>query len=449
MKVSVIMPSFQVVHYIRECLESVVSQTLKEIEIICVDADSTDGTREIIKEYAKRDNRIILVNDDQKSCGYSYNKGIALARGEYVGFVETDDYVRKDMFETLYNLAKKNQLDYVKGNHIPFISVDNEYRYFEEERIFSAPELRGLYGRIFNPLEYPEILWPDHCMWNGIYDRTFLKKSKIKLNETKGASYQDHGFQWQTMCSARRAMYIDEGLYYYRRDNESASMKNPKGMIKDFAEFIFVKEYLKANSLIKKGHWWVYYQKMLGSIRSWSSNLLVNCDVLPEAIDEIFDRYLDEFREGEAQGYFDPIKIGFDRFDELQMLLKSKELYISYLRAMVQSRISYQNRKIEELSNKNQIVIAGAGNFGKKLFVLLKKNKVETVCAFCDNDKEKQQTKLFGKSVLDVQKCIEQYGDAHFVIANAVYYMDIMRQLLQYGVEEKQISYYRITDMEL
>ena len=92
-KVSVIMPSLNVVSYIRECIESVVNQTLKDIEIICVDAGSTDGTLEVLEEYTAKDNRIKLLHSDKKSYGYQMNMGIDAATGEYIGIVETDDYI--------------------------------------------------------------------------------------------------------------------------------------------------------------------------------------------------------------------------------------------------------------------------------------------------------------------------------------------------------------------
>lgn len=448
-KVSIVMPSYNVIHYIEECLESVVNQSLKDIEIICVDAFSNDGTREVIQKYAKEDRRIILVDDDKKSCGYSYNKGIALAKGQYIGFVETDDYIRPDMFEILYKQALENQLDYVKANHIPFINIDEYQRYFKEERIFGVPELKHLYGKIINPSEHPEILWPDHCMWNGIYDINFLKKNKVKLNESKGASYQDHGFQWQTMCSAKRALYLDEGLYYYRKDNENASMKNPQGMIKDFDEFVFVKKYLEHNPAILREHWWVYYQKLLGTIRNWSCNLLIDNETLPEEFNEVYEQYRSELKKGYENGYLDPVKIGFGQYEELHMLLKSKEFYLSYLYQSIQVRISYQKHVAEKLRNKKNIVIIGAGDYGRKLFVTLKKYQLDNICSFADNDSTKYNTKMFGKMIMSVENAVQQYPDADFVIANALYYMDIMRQLVNIGITPDRISYYKITDMEL
>ena len=114
-KVSIIMPSLNVASYSRETMDSVISQTLKESEIICVDAGSTDGTLEILKEYASSDDRIRVILSEKKSYGYQMNLGISAATGEYIGIVETDDYVEPDMYEKLFDAAEKNYADIVKG----------------------------------------------------------------------------------------------------------------------------------------------------------------------------------------------------------------------------------------------------------------------------------------------------------------------------------------------
>ena len=126
-KVSVILPSYNVGHYIDECLQSVINQSLLDIEIICVDADSVDGTKEIIGSYLS-DSRIKLVTSQKKSYGYQVNLGMSLARGEYVSIVETDDFIAADMLEKLYSIAKKEDADIVKCGYYAFITgLDGKY----------------------------------------------------------------------------------------------------------------------------------------------------------------------------------------------------------------------------------------------------------------------------------------------------------------------------------
>ena len=115
-EITVILPSYNVADYIGECLESVVTQTFQDMEILCIDAGSTDGTLEIIKDYMGSDARIRLYLSDKKSFGYQMNLGIRMTQSPYVAFVETDDYVLPDMLATLHGLARKHDTDIVKAD---------------------------------------------------------------------------------------------------------------------------------------------------------------------------------------------------------------------------------------------------------------------------------------------------------------------------------------------
>ena len=143
-KLSILLPSLNVAAYIRECIESVLKQTLTDIEILCIDAGSTDGTCEIIQEYAAKDNRIRVIPSDKKSYGYQINLGINMARGEYLGIVETDDSIEPDMYEVLYKAAVENDLDYAKAGFYTLVTPYEGERYLLEhplsdtERIISS-----------------------------------------------------------------------------------------------------------------------------------------------------------------------------------------------------------------------------------------------------------------------------------------------------------------------
>ena len=110
-KVSILVPICNVEKYLRQCLDSLVSQTLAEIEIICIDDGSTDSSPEIIQEYAENDARIKVITKPNSGYGDSMNQGLKKARGEYIGIVESDDYIETDAFEKLYALAKEFDAD--------------------------------------------------------------------------------------------------------------------------------------------------------------------------------------------------------------------------------------------------------------------------------------------------------------------------------------------------
>ena len=111
-KVSVIIPLHNSEKYISECIESILQQTLSEIELICIDS-STDGTREILKEYQKKDARIRILEDENSSYGHKLNIGIQRAEGSYVSVVESDDYIEKGMLGALYEIAARNRVDFL------------------------------------------------------------------------------------------------------------------------------------------------------------------------------------------------------------------------------------------------------------------------------------------------------------------------------------------------
>lgn len=448
-KVSVILPSYNVGKYIRECLNSVVNQSLQEIEIICIDAGSTDGTRDIILEFADRDERIRLIDSEKKSFGYQENLGIALAKGEYIGFVETDDYVRTDMCEVLYNAAKQHNLDYVKANHIQFVNVDETYRLMIKIRTMAARS--DLYHVVFKPMTHPAVMWYDSCMWNGMYRADFLRKKKILLNETPGAAYQDMGFGMQVVSQAERIMYLDEELYYYRRDNANSSMHNPNGFINVFGEFQYVKKYMENSPDTIAPQWWAYFYKLLaGNIRNWIYRLLMQYGKLPEDADNILEKIRQECIWGLEKGYILPVGMGYAKMAEIRQLVDDKETYLKNILSETQVKVEAQQHIVEAAQRSNQVIIFGAGMCGKKLYTLLVRNEVKSVVAFCDNNEKKCRQKLFGKDVLPLNNCKALYPEAIYIIATSRYVMDMTRQLkIEAGVESDRIFYYQVTDMEI
>ena len=220
-KISLILPSLNVHEYIEECLDSVVNQSLREIEIICVDAGSTDGTCEIIEQYAAKDDRILLIHSAKKSYGYQMNLAMDAARGEYIGIVETDDFVPHDMYASLYQIAEEHQVDFVKADFYRFTHhADGSL----DKTLFRLTNEKKYYHRIIDIEEHPECY--DFVMntWSGIYRRSFLQEHHIRHNETPGASFQDNGFWFQTFMYAHRAYFVDTPYYMNRRDNPNSSV---------------------------------------------------------------------------------------------------------------------------------------------------------------------------------------------------------------------------------
>lgn len=263
-KVSIILPIYNVEIYLRECLESVVNQTLKEIEIICVNDGSTDASLDIIQEYAAADSRIVVISGENGGYGKAMNQGLMRASGEFIGIVEPDDYVSLTMFEELYDLAVSHNLDFIKADFYRFTQEGDGRKNLSYE--YLDPEKKG-YGRVFNPSEDPRTIRFTLNTWSGIYKREFIETYHIRHNETPGASFQDNGFFFQTFIYGKRAMIINKPYYMNRRDNPNSSVKSKEKVYCMNMEYDFIQDILKQDPQIwerfKYMYWWKKYHNYM------------------------------------------------------------------------------------------------------------------------------------------------------------------------------------------
>ena len=224
-KVSVLMPSLNVGKYITECMESVIRQSLREIEILCIDAGSADGTLEILRAYEAKDPRVKLILSEKKSYGHQMNLGLAAARGEYIGVVETDDWAEPEMFAELLDAAQRHDADIVRANY---------YEYYAENGIrnVAVENAKGCrYNEVFTPRSEPEMIFKAPALWSGIYRRSMLAAHDIRFSETPGASFQDTAFFLKLCSVADRALLLDRYYLHYRRDNENSSVNSRGKML--------------------------------------------------------------------------------------------------------------------------------------------------------------------------------------------------------------------------
>lgn len=227
-KVSVVIPCYNVEKYVRQCVESVVNQTLKDIEIICVNDGSTDSTLSILREYESHDNRIKIIDKPNSGYGNSMNQGFDLASGEYIGIVESDDFVEPDMYEKLYFHAKKDDLDVSRGGFY-------YYSTNPEERNVPGPLAVRVAGEdvfcpltdLKDPMDMVDFFKTQAAIWSAIYSRDFIRGNQIRFLETPGASFQDCGFNFKVWVKAKRVKLVKEYLLHYRVDNAGSSVHNP------------------------------------------------------------------------------------------------------------------------------------------------------------------------------------------------------------------------------
>lgn len=240
-KVSIIVPAYNVEPYLVECMESITRQTLSDIEIICINDGSTDGTLKILKSYAEKDPRIVLIDKENGGYGIGMNIGLSVATGEYIGIVEPDDFVPVNMFGDLYEIAKANDLDFVKADFYRFERASNGDMFLTYNHLDRKNQY---YNQVFDPSHTPEAIRFIMNTWSGIYRKAFLDEYHIRHNETPGASFQDNGFWFQTFAFAKRGMVIDKPYYMNRRDNPNSSVKNVQKIYCINAEYDHIRDVL-------------------------------------------------------------------------------------------------------------------------------------------------------------------------------------------------------------
>ncbi len=220
-KVSIIIPFNNVEAYIRECLDSVVNQTLDDIEIILVNDASSDKSREIAQEYIEKDSRIKIIDlKERQGQGFARNRAIEIAQGEYIGFVDSDDKIEKNMFFELYNKAKENDNDIV-------ICQAREYDDINERFIlsgyYSLKELEKMSNKVFSAKDIKDVILKlNVVLWNKIYKREYLLKTGEKFPE--GFIYEDLPFFFATFLPAKRIQIVWKNLYIYRINRKNSTM---------------------------------------------------------------------------------------------------------------------------------------------------------------------------------------------------------------------------------
>jgi glycosyltransferase involved in cell wall biosynthesis len=226
---SVIVPAYNAEKYLSKCLSSLQSQTYKDIEYICIDDGSVDGTAEILQDFAKNDKRFAVTTTVNKGYGAACNLGISKARGKYVTIFESDDFSGPNFYATLIEIAERENCDFVKSDF---------KRYWDggkTENVKLFPD--KLYGRVLTPKSEDYNFYEmQPSIWSAIYRRELVKD--IRFLETLGATYQDTSVAVKTMLAAKRAWFVKKALVNYRQHKEQSmkSYANPFAIIAEYKE---------------------------------------------------------------------------------------------------------------------------------------------------------------------------------------------------------------------
>lgn len=219
-KVSVVVPIYGVERFLHQCVDSILAQTLRDIEIILVDDGSPDGCPGIVDEYAARDPRVLAVHQPNGGYGKAVNHGISLARAPYIGIIESDDWIEPTMYEKLYHRAVETHADFVKCMFWKYDSTaqgEQQNILWNSEKLnwYSAPD------GAFKPTDWSIIFSLHASLWSNLYRADFLRT--IPLIESASAAYQDFPFIMEVLAKADTMSLVKEPLLHYRMEPNQGS----------------------------------------------------------------------------------------------------------------------------------------------------------------------------------------------------------------------------------
>lgn len=318
-KISVLVPIYNVKQYLAECIDSIIMQTLTNIEIILLDDGSTDGSAEICDEYAQKDQRIKVIHKPNSGYGATMNIGLDNARGKYVGIVESDDYIRPEMYEEQYKLAEKEYLDFLKADFRIFVG-DKDFRTFTYRPMSYN---KSYYNRILKPRDNTDVFNTYNTIWSGIYKREFLIKNNIRFNETPGASYQDNGFYFQTYSLADRMWIMDKDFYQLRRDNPNSSIKSKAKVFCMCDEYHFIENFLKQHANLKEKLYKIFLFKKYQNYMFTFERIAFEFKLM------FLKRMSEEFKDVYLHGCISAPEFSVDHINVVRKIVKNYQKYYS------------------------------------------------------------------------------------------------------------------------
>ncbi len=348
-EISVIIPAYNAIDYLDEALDSIINQSFKDLEIICVDDGSTDTTLERLEYYASKDSRIQVYTQENQGPGGASNTGLSKAKGKYVYFMDADDILDLNALEELYNIMEEKDLDFVI---FKAINYDQDTDKYFEDSYFTMPKLHGVVGdTVFDWRDIGNTIF-GICVtpWSKLYRHDLVKKSGAQF--PLELIYHDNIFFWEIMFNSSRIYFYDKILYTRRVHSSSlVNSHNEKSV-----------HTIKTNNLIFKtfmdyGHFEDFKE------------FLYNRKV--RLVNTRYNLIMDEFKEfffTEMKKDFEKI-IGHEKYDEFYSTLYAKN------KSLFNNVIESNNHLEYDLSNELYDLKMNNENLNNELKSLKKKNK--------------------------------------------------------------------------
>lgn len=363
-KVSVLVPVYNVERYLSECLDSLVNQTLKDIEIICINDGSTDNSLNILQKYAKWDARIKIINKNNTGYGHTMNIGIQEAQGDYIGILESDDFADANMFEALYGVASTAEADFAKSNY---------WEYKNHVSAFVRLLEDGPYKEVFTPkkdLLYSFIFKP--TIWSAIYKRNFIFKNNIAFNETPGASFQDTSFNFKIFACAERAIFIEDAFVHYRQDNAASSVNQADKV------YCVVDEYRKSAEFLEARHDLKGQLEYLLPALKWNTYQWNYRRISPDFKYEFLEKMMNDFQTLWESNAIHPAYWYYkEHLHDLIRIMLAKDVFLQEVYHAFQRKKLLLSALKYERQHYEKIYLYGAGKVGREMASYLQAHNVD------------------------------------------------------------------------
>lgn len=352
-EISILVPVYNVENYLKACMDSILAQTFDDLEIICMDDGSTDHSGAILDDYMAQDKRIKVVHKENTGYGNTMNMALQLAQGTYIGIVESDDTVERDMYRVMYDAARVHDLDCVKTDF--YVSWEHENAAVKKEYRRLADDWY-IYNRVLCPNQEKNAYLLEKFTWNALYKRELLIQNNIRYHETPGASYQDNGFWFQTFYWAKRVMFLDQAFYNYRQDNMEASVRNRQKVYAMKNEFDFIHRFMEKQNVADKELYRIcFHWRMLayiGTLRRIEPSLKRQFAATIED-----ERKIYEERNEAYYGYMT---------EEQRAIINDPAAYVE------EDLIGFTEITKEKLAGYKNIIVYGAGAYGERMVCRVK-----------------------------------------------------------------------------
>ena len=419
LKLSIIVPVYNVENYLRQCLDSLLKQTLHDFEVICINDGSTDSSLDILKEYELRDKRIRVISKENEGYGKTMNRGFNEAKAQYIGIVESDDFVKPEMYEKLYETIKKQSADVVKCNFFKYTAGS------EGNIDYSREYSEKFYGQVIEPINYPELYSAHSSIWAGLYKKEFLNENQIWFNETPGASFQDVAFQFKVLSTTKRMCIIPDALLYYRTDNLMSSVNSPYKIYCIFDEIHCMERYVETQEPERQKRLWPILEGKKHYEYRW------HCWERLSSIFQFafFEKMVEEFKIDHAEGKFSQVawRDPYEATELERMLEKPYEYFMGKVKQEHDRRIDFANIKNDQLSRigffhvlqeHKKIIIYGAGVIGRYVAERLKVSGVdEEKLVFAVTNFQVSESEIGGMTVKQIDEVVREYEDSVVLIA--------------------------------